>query len=93
MFIFGISLEDHFGIEFISNFFKEIKIIISNTVDYLTNTSFYTYLHKLFSKDEEIPSSETTNKNGSDIISKIGRETKTNENEIRQSDRNSKISE
>jgi len=52
MFIFGISLADNFGTEFISNFFKEIKIIISNTVDYLTNTSFYTYLHKLFSKVE-----------------------------------------
>jgi hypothetical protein len=89
--IFGISLLDNFGIEFISNVFKEIKFIFSNTIDYLTNSHFYKYLTKLFSTRNE-PSSKETNKNGSMMESNI-RETTRNEENIRENYRRSKISE
>ena len=93
--IFGISLIDNFGFEVINNLLIEFKIIINNTVDYLTNTHFYMFLSKLFSN----PSSEIeskSNKTGS-MMEEISRKTtngerKTSES-IRQSDRNSKISE
>jgi len=64
MSIFGISLLDNFGFEFVSNFIIEMKIIIGNIVNYLTNTHFYNYLTELFYNK---PSNETTNKNGSII--------------------------
>lgn len=93
--IFGRSLIDNFGFEVINNLLIEFKIIINNTVDYLTNTHFYMFLSKLFSN----PSSEIeskSNKTGS-MMEEISRKTtngerKTSES-IRQSDRNSKISE
>jgi len=59
--IFGLSLIDNFGFEFLSNFFKEIKFIVGNIIEYFTNTSFYQYLNKLFSNDiihENNPSNE-----------------------------------
>jgi hypothetical protein len=89
--IFGISLLDNFGIEFISNFFKEIKFIFSNTIDYLTNTHFYKYLTELFSTRNEASSKET-NKNGSMMESNIGK-TSRNEENIKENNRRSKISE
>jgi hypothetical protein len=91
--IFGISLIDNFGLDFISNFFKEIKFIIGNIVDYLTNTQFYLYLNKLFSNKElnEVPTSEQINKNES--FPDIKRKEKGNGENFGQSDRNSKISE
>jgi hypothetical protein len=38
MTIFGVSLLENFGIEFISNFMRETKNILRNIVDYLTET-------------------------------------------------------
>ncbi len=93
MSIFCISLLDNFGLEFFSNFFNEMRIISANIVDYLSNTSFYTYLWKLFSKEEDLPSSEKTGKSGSYVIGTIRKETETNGDEIREGYRNSKISE
>jgi hypothetical protein len=93
--IFGISLLDNFGMEFISNLFKEIKIILGNTVNYLTNTNFYIFLNKLFSN----PSSEIESKSNSreSMIKEISHETTRNESKtsesIRPNNRNSKISE
>lgn len=59
MSIFGLSLLDNFGFDFIINFFTEIKLVFTNTIDYLSNTNFYNYLSKLFSKKEEIIYNET----------------------------------
>ena len=50
MSIFGISLLENFVFEFISSFIREIKFIIRNTLDYLTNTHFYSFLSNLFEK-------------------------------------------
>ena len=89
MSIFGISLLDNLGFEFLSNFFKEMKIITWNVVDYFSHTHFYNYLTELFSNK---PSNETTNKNGS-IISENKRETIGSEQSIDKSKTNSKISD
>jgi hypothetical protein len=66
MSIFGISLFDNFGIEFISNLFKEIRNLSWNTVDYLTNTHFYKYLINLFNKNEEVNIPSITGNNSID---------------------------
>jgi hypothetical protein len=66
MTIFGISLFDNFGIEFISNLFKEIRNLSWNTVDYLTNTHFYKYLINLFNKNEELNNPSITDNNSMD---------------------------
>jgi hypothetical protein len=92
MSIFGLSLIDNFGFDFINNFLIEFKIIISNTIDYLTNTKFYNYLSKLFLNEIETPSNEKTNQNGS-LIKENSRQTIRNEEEIRENKGNSKISE
>ena len=89
--IFGISLLDNFGIEFLELFLREIRIVIGNIIDYLTNTHFYKYLTKLFSREDEASSKET-NKNGSMMESNIGK-TSRNEENIRENYRRSKISE
>jgi hypothetical protein len=73
MSIFGISLLDNFGFEFVSNFMIEMKVITGNIINYLTNTQFYSYLNQLFSNKEDIPSSDSSNKTRSMI--------KTNSNE------------
>ena len=91
MSIFGISLLDNLGFEFLTHFFKEMKIITWNVVDYLTNTHFYQYLSKLLSSEEET-SNKSTNKNGS-IISRNSEETIRSEENIRKSETNSKISD
>jgi hypothetical protein len=56
MTIFGISLIDNFGFEFINNFLIELKIITGNIFNYLSNSNFYLYLSKLFSSKEEFSS-------------------------------------
>jgi hypothetical protein len=88
--IFGISLFDNFGFEFIRNFGNEMKLITYSIVSSFTNTQFYQYLNNLFSEKEkeEIPSSKTTNENSS--ISGITKDT----GEISEDNRrNSKIAE
>jgi len=65
MSIFGISILDNFGFEFIKNFLNEIKFITINIIDYFSNTQFYHFLNNLFSeKEKEVttPSSGTTDK-------------------------------
>jgi hypothetical protein len=73
--IYGLFLLDNFGFDFVINLFKEIRIISSNIIDYFSNTQFYTYLSKLFRKNEiieEIPTVERTHKiNKSDSIKKV----------------------
>lgn len=89
--IFGISLLDNFGIEYLQFFLREIRFVTGNIIEYLTNTHFYKYLTELFSTRNE-PSSKETNKNGSMMESNI-RETTRNEENIRENYRRSKISE
>lgn len=91
MTIFGISLLDNFGIEFISNVFKEIKFIFSNTIDYLTNTHFYKYLTKLFSTKEIIENKDIEKQTSK--TPRIHQENSRNEENITKAERNSKISE
>lgn len=100
MALFGLSLIENFGIEYVQHLFNEIRFITWNIVDYLSNTHFYQYLNKLFSlNDDDDPSSEVYKDTGK-IESMIREsneqttrnETKTSEN-IRPSDRYSKISE
>jgi hypothetical protein len=57
MTIFGISLLDNFGFEFMQNFLIEIRIITANIIDYFSKTHFYVYLSEIFkapSKDIEV---------------------------------------
>jgi hypothetical protein len=89
--IFGISLLDNFGIGYLQLFLREIRFVTGNIIEYLTNTHFYKYLTKLFSREDEASSKET-NKNGSMMESNI-RETTRNEENIRENYRTSKISE
>jgi len=93
--IFSIFSIENFGIEFLTNFITEIRIITSSIVEYLSNTDFYNYLNKLFNKNnviEEVPSSEKTDKSRP-LITEISSETIRNESSIRQNSGNSKISE
>jgi hypothetical protein len=90
MSIFGISLLDNFGFDFITNFITEIKIITYNILDYLSNTQFYKYINKLFFNNEV--TKQSSSKSGSMIESnKI--ETIRNDTKIGENSRNSKISE
>jgi hypothetical protein len=66
----------------------EIRFIARNIIDYLSNTQFCQYLTDLFSSREDLPSSETTDKNGS--VSEIKTEEKTISGESR---KNSRIAE
>lgn len=98
MTIFGISLLDNFGFEFIQNFLIEIRIITANIIDYISKTHFYVYLSEIFKgysknieKTVELPSRESTNiprKNSTD-------ESWTKESQIRnkESNKDSKILE
>jgi hypothetical protein len=91
MSIFGISLLDNIGIEFLSNFIIEMKIIIGNIVNYLTNTQFYNYLTELFYNNkvkEDISSNET----GS-LTKENRRQTIGSEQSIGKNEGNSKISD
>jgi hypothetical protein len=54
MTIFGISLFDNFGIDFISNFLNEIRLILASIVGYFANTHFYSVIAGLFSSKEDI---------------------------------------
>jgi hypothetical protein len=52
--IFGISMIDNFEISFITNFFKEIKMITYSIVSYFSGTHFYSFISSLFSTKEDI---------------------------------------
>jgi len=94
--IFGISLLENFGFEFINNLLIELKIITGNIINYLSNTNFYLYLSKLFSSKEEKEEKEevtSTGRSQSEKSSRIYKESSSNERKIGQSDVNSKISE
>lgn len=90
MSIFGISLIDNFGFDFISNFLREIRVIISSIAEYLSNTHFYSFITGLFY------SKNVTNPEQSMIKENSWQTTKTQERtseNIGQNNRNSKISE
>jgi hypothetical protein len=91
MSIFSISLIDSFAFEFISNFFAELRLITSNIIDYFSNTKFYTFLNKLFSNKEDIPTKDGR------LSSKVYKEYNDNETKMRSEERegktNTKISE
>lgn len=91
MAIFGMSLMDNFGLDFLNNFFMELKIVLGNTVDYLTNSRFYSYLNKLFTN--EVPTSEKTIDNKRTMIEENKTNTTRNEYPNGQNQRNSKISD
>lgn len=94
MSIFGISLLDNFGLEFVQNFLIELKVITGNIINYLSNTNFYLFLEKLFSQKEEV-----TNSRGplQEKSAGMGRENSTNEGKtsenIERSKGNSRISD
>lgn len=52
--IFGISIFDNFGIDFISNLLNEIRVITSSIIIYLSETQFYSFVASLFSKKESV---------------------------------------
>ena len=91
MSIFGISFLDNFGFEFISNFFKEIQTVTYSIVNYLSETHFYSFIASLFSKKEEVDN--TTRISLREGVQPMSSEYTTNESKIRESKRNSKISE
>jgi hypothetical protein len=51
--MFGMSLFDAFGLGFIVKIFGELKYIFGAVVAYLTDSTFYNYLTKLFNVAEE----------------------------------------
>lgn len=92
MTIFGLSIIDNFGFEFISNILLEFKFITSNIVDYLTNTKFYSYLRNLFSKKEIISSENKFPSSGSNVETN-SIETTRNEKTVTENQGNSRISD
>jgi hypothetical protein len=52
MSIFGISLLDNFGFDFLTNLITEFRVITLSIIDYLSNSQFYNYLKDLFSNSE-----------------------------------------
>jgi hypothetical protein len=89
MAIFGISLIDNFGIEFITNFFKEIKVIAYSITNYFSNTHFYSFIASLFSKKEDVTKETEVSLRERPMSGENSR----NESKIGESKRNNKISE
>jgi hypothetical protein len=69
MTIFGISLLENSLMGTIQGIFSEIRFISANTIDYFTDTNFFQYLSKLFSKNEIIENKEIIKKE--EIIKKV----------------------
>jgi hypothetical protein len=94
-----LSLLDNFALDFINNFFKEIKLITWNVVDYLSNTHFYKYITNLFhgNKIDEIKDSSSKTTENRSMIGENKYETKRNESKtseiIRENNSHTKISE
>jgi hypothetical protein len=51
--LFGVSFLEAFGLGFIAKFLGEVKFILLNIVTYLTDSTFYLYLSKMFKVTEE----------------------------------------
>jgi hypothetical protein len=60
--IFGISIFEAFGLGFIVKFLGELKYVFGAVITYLTNTTFYNYLIKLFDVNEHTQSVRETYK-------------------------------
>jgi hypothetical protein len=92
MSIFGISLVDSFGVDFISNFFNEIRWITYSIVAYFSNTTFYSFVASLFKAKEDVKQGKIRIRelpsDGESSWETTRNETKTSENK-----RNSRISE
>jgi hypothetical protein len=54
MTIFGFSLLENSLFDFFSNIFIEVRFILANVIDYLSETQFFKYLSKLYSRNEVI---------------------------------------
>jgi hypothetical protein len=52
MAIFGISIFDNLGFEFINNFMNEVRFITFNIIEYLSHTRFFQFINKLFFNKE-----------------------------------------
>jgi hypothetical protein len=103
MFIFGLNLIDNFGFDFFSNFIKELKYITHNIIYYITQTQFYQYITELFKgpskdipienneEDTPIPSREQKGISRKNTADEQG--IKESQKGIRESQRDSKISE
>ena len=93
MAIFGISLFDNFGIDFISKFLNEIRFITASIVGYFTNTHFYSVIAGLFSSKEDISNQRKISIKDRSLIEENSWQTKGNKNSIGENKGNSKISE
>ena len=51
--MFGISLFEAFGLGFIAKFLGELKYVFGSVIAYLTDSTFYNYLIKMFNIDEK----------------------------------------
>jgi hypothetical protein len=51
--IFGMSIFEAFGLGFLVKFFNELRSIFGSIINYLTDTTFYNYLTKIFHISEE----------------------------------------
>jgi len=98
MTIFGISLLDNFGFEFIQHFLIEIRVITANIIDYFSKTHFYVYLSELFKgpttdieKTVDDPSREQKNISWKNTTDESG--IKESKKGTKESHRDSKISE
>jgi hypothetical protein len=65
--IFGMSMFDAFGLGFIAKFLGELKYILGAGVAYLTDTTFYNYLTKIFNVVDEKESIRDTYKKSEKI--------------------------
>jgi hypothetical protein len=91
--IFGISLIDNFGIEFITNFYKEIRVITYSIINYLSDTSFYSFIASLFSTKDKVTNQAKISLRDGPLMEESSYETSRKEKSINKSKGNSKISE
>jgi len=88
--IFGFSVVDNFGIGYISSFVTDIRLIVAGITAYLTSTQFYAYLGSLWGlKVTNNPEISKRTWSSSTVYPKSS----WNENQISESERNSRIAE
>lgn len=99
MSIFGISLIENFGFDYITNILREIKYILGNIIEYLTETKFYNSLDNVINSntDTKIENKNQETRNKDDVIRRIEENKKRNDSEnlegLRKNYKTSKISD
>lgn len=77
MIVFGISVFDAYGFDFVKTFLIEIKVLTYNIINYLSETTFYNFVYSFFTNNEKL---NQTRNNAVDVISEKESENLNNKN-------------